>query len=893
MALIGPKILWQTLSQEEIKAALDADFKNGLSDKTVNSRREKYGRNVLKKPKKISFLGRIFKQIRNPLESILLIAGVVTFFLGEYIDTTVIFIAVGINVLIGLIQGERASKAFDKLNSSQQREATVIRNGRKFILPTEDLVKGDIVILEAGTYVPADIRILKAKNFSVNEAALTGEWVDVPKTIEEIPREKPLSEQFNMTWMGTLVSSGEATGIVVEIGSRTQFGEISESLIMKEENTTPVQKNIRKIARFLAAFIVLIILIIFALGIFRGEPISEMLLLAVAVAVSVIPEGLPAAVTVVLVLGMERILKKGGLVKNLLAAETLGGTTVILTDKTGTLTEGKMRLEALYTLSSVLNTEKREEDEKNLLKMAVLSSDAFVEEDKEGDEMIVRGRPIEKAIMVAGLEAGLSPIELEKTDKRIDLLPFDSENRFSVSLNNFGESGYKRLYFSGSPEGLLSKSQFVYKNGKAIKLTKEMRGQFARIQERRSREGMRFIGLAYEESNIKKIVKEKVLGKDNSNNLVYAGLISFNDPVRQDVPESINLAKEAGARVIMITGDNKDTAHKIAQEVGIIKDRARIIEGNDMERMNDKDLLEALMRVKVFARVLPSQKLRISRVLKKAGEIVAMTGDGINDAPALKGAHIGLAVGSGTEVAKDAADIILLNNSFSIIVSAIEEGRRIMDNLKKIISFLFSTSFEEIFVIAGALLFALPLPVLPAQILWINIVEEGVMNFAFAFEPKEKDIMKRDPKSNSAQNILTATLRKLILTVGITSGLFAIFIYVILLKMGMPIEKIRTMIFAILALDPIFFSLSFKSLRTPVWKINLFSNRYLLVSMTISFLLLISALTFGPLQKLLSVVPLSRGEFGFLFIVGILNLFLIEIAKYFVFRRKKLDSIEQ
>lgn len=888
MALIGPKILWQTLSQEEIKVALDADFKNGLSDETVNSRREKYGRNVLKKPKRISFLGRILKQIKNPLVFILLIAGVITLFLGEYIDTTVIFIAVGINVLIGLIQEERASKAFEKLNSSQQRHATVIRGGRKFVLLIEDLVKGDIVILEAGVYIPADIRILEAKNFSVNEAALTGEWVDVPKTIEETPREKPISEQFNMAWMGTLVSSGEAKGIVVEIGSRTQFGEISESLTVKEENTTPVQKNIRKIARFLAIIITLIILIIFALGLFRGEPMGEMLLLAVAVAVSVIPEGLPAAVTVVLVLGMERILKKGGLVKNLLAAETLGSTTVILTDKTGTLTEGKMRLEAVYTLSSILDTDKREEDEKSLLKMAVLSSDAFIEEDKEGDEMIVRGRPIEKAIVVSGLEAGLSPLDLENTDSRIDFLPFDSENRFSVSLNNFGESGYKKLYFSGSPEGLLAKSQFVYKNGKAIKLTKEIREQFARVQERRSKEGMRFIALAYEETNIRKIVKEKVL---EGGNLVYVGLISFNDPVRKDVPESISLAREAGARVIMVTGDNRDTAHKIAQEVGIIRDRARVIEGSDMERMNDKDLLEALMRVKVFARVLPSQKLRISKVLKKAGEIVAMTGDGINDAPALKGAHIGIAIGSGTEVAKDAADIILLNDSFSIIVSAIEEGRRIMDNLKKIISFLFSTSFGEIFVIAGALLFALPLPVLPAQILWINIVEEGVMNFAFAFEPKEGDVMKRNPKSNSAQNILTSNLKKLIMIVGITTGLFAIFIYVILLRIGYPIEEIRTMIFAILALDPIFFSLSFKSLRAPIWKINIFSNRYLLVAMTISFFLLIVALLFAPLQKLLSLVPLSKGEFGFLLIVGIFNLFLIEIAKYFVFRRKKLDSV--
>jgi len=689
MALIGPKILWPSLSKAEIKDTLATDFVRGLSMDVVLDRRSKYGKNTFQRLKKASLFKKVLKQLKNPLVTILLIAGLITLFLGEYVDTIVIFIAVAINILIGTLQEEKASKAFEKLNRSQQKFAAVIRDNKKFLVPAQDLVKGDLILMEAGNFVPADIRLIGTNNFEVNESALTGEWIAAPKSPEPVDRDKPLSEQSSMAWMGTLVASGNAKGVVVEIGSRTQIGAIAESLSEAgKEIPTPIQKNIRKIAKFLAIFILLIVSGIFVLGISKGQPLGDMLLIAVAIAVSVIPEGLPAAVTVVLVLGMERILNKGGLVKNLLAAETLGSTTIILTDKTGTLTKGNMRLASAYTLSTLEESESSEDDRKALIKMAVLSSDAYLEEDQKEEKIIIRGRPLEKAIVLAGLEAGINYGGLNETDGRIDFLPFDSENAFLASLNYVSGTKEKQIYFSGSPEKILERSNRIMIKNKAIKLSEVAREEFKKVQEKWSRQGLRFLAVAYKETKLKSLPEKNIDEVEDYEDLIFVGLLSFEDSIREDVPASIKKAMGAGARVLMVTGDNKFTAHKIAQDAGIATLGDRVLTGGDIEKMNDKDLLEALRKVKVFARVLPSQKLRISRVLQKAGEIVAMTGDGVNDAPALRGAHIGVAVNSGTEVAKEASDLILLNNSFSVIVVAIEEGRRIMDNLRKVVSFL-------------------------------------------------------------------------------------------------------------------------------------------------------------------------------------------------------------
>lgn len=893
--MVSQRTSWERFSLAELEKELITDFKRGLESDDVVKRQELLGKNVLERERGLGLFGKVLRQFKGPLVLILLVANVVTLFLGAFIDATVIFIALLINVVVGTFQEERASRAFEKLNASQEHFATVIREGRKIVIPAEELVPGDVVFIEAGSYVPADLRLIEEKELSINESALTGEWVAVSKELRVFEKRTPIAELTNMAWMGTLVVAGYGSGVVVETGLRTQVGFIAGELGKIEKNVTPLQRNIRHVARFLAVIIGVGIALIFALGLIRGVPVNDMLFMSIAIAVAAIPSGLPAAVTIVLALGMEAILKRGGLVRNLLAAETLGATTIVLTDKTGTLTEAKMKVASLYTYES-LEKEGREtwtDDDRELLKASVLASDAFIEEvtlpeENASSRIKVHGRPIESAIVLAGLDAGLSQHELKETYQRLDFLQFESGRRYSVSLNQIAVKK-RRAYISGAPETLLAKSDYVYKGGRAVALTSEIKEQFTAVQEKKSAEGLRFIGIAYKDVNWK-IIPEKRGGKsleEQTGGLTFLGFVSFEDPIRPDVKDAIKAVTGAGARVVMVTGDNAGTALKVACEVGISCDKYDVTTGADIEESDDDQLYELLMNTKVFARTLPEQKLRISRVLKNRGEVVAMTGDGINDAPALRSADIGIAVGSGTEVAKEAADIILLNNSFSIIEAAIEEGRKIIDNLKKIIAYLLSTSFSGISLVGVALVVGAPLPLLPVQLLWANIIEEGLMSFSFAFEKKEAGLMKRDPRAHKTANIMTPALKKLIILVAGTTSVFLLALYFILLKIGLPIEEIRTIMFVSLSLDAIFFSFSLKSLSVPIWRINPFSNVYLLVSLTISILILIAAVTLPPLQKLLTLTPLALWQVALFGAIGIFNLMVIETMKYALFRREQ------
>ncbi len=881
-----------SLTIEEIVNQLKTDRNSGLSSSEVFQLQKKYGKNIFKKNNDWGLLGRIISQFKSPLIFILLIAGFTALFLGEYSDSLVIFIALLINTLIGTFQENKASQAFDKLNESQAKKAVVIRGGKKSLVDIDDLVLGDIVVLDSGMYVPADIRIFEEKNLLVNESVLTGEWVGVPKTIDAIKTEKelPLGKRTNMVWMGSLVSSGFARGIVVSIGDNTEMGKIAKSLNAIKEEKTPIKHNIEKLSRWLGLSIIICLIVIFFLGIFRGEKPFEMILVAVSIAVAAIPEGLSAAVTSVLALGMWNILKKGGLVRNLLAAETLGSTTVILTDKTGTLTEAKMKLSEIFTAESFENksVELDNGDNKEILKFAVISSDAFVDESEKSDELVVRGRPIEKALLMAGLEKGLNQDDLFRDNKRLDFLSFESKNGFSVSLNKNNDFKNNLLLFSGKPEFLLENSKYVYKNGKSLKLSDAIRNDFIKIQKEKSDDGMRIIAVAYKEVGWEKIPEYNDKNKQEVlDDLVFCGFLVFSDPVREDVRGAVKMVSEAGATVIMVTGDNPNTARKIAEDSGIIKEGGLVLTGKEIEKMNDGELLQELKKVRVFARILPEQKLRISKILQKNGEIIAMTGDGVNDAPALQAANIGIAVENGTEVAKEASDMVLLDSDFSVIAESIKEGRRIVDNLKKIVAYLLSTSFSEVFLIGGALLAGFPLPILPGQVLWSNIIEEGLMNFAFVFEPGESDLMKRDPRDSGTKTVLTDDIKKMIAIISIITGLFLIGLYYFLLRFDLAIEEVRTIMFVAVSLDSIFFTLSLKSLTRPIWKEEIFSNIYLIISLCVSVLLLLVAVFFNPIRDMLSLVELSHRELLFLCGVGLFNLILIELVKYFVFERRR------
>ncbi|MBL4644559.1 MAG: HAD-IC family P-type ATPase [Candidatus Pacebacteria bacterium] len=872
---------WWSFSADKVLTILRTDRTTGLNQSSLEKLQKRHGLNELPKEKGFFLIQGIIRQIKSPLSLVLIIAGFATLFLREYLDTMVIFIAVGINIFVGVLQEGKAAKVFEALEKSQEKHATVIRNGKQQVVLANSLVPGDIVVLQGGASIPADIRLLEIKSLAVNESALTGEWLPVEKIATSLGRALPVAEQKNMVWMGTLIAEGSGVGVVVATGSDARFGQIAKSTQEAAPAMTPLQKSIRRIARFLMGMIGVALLVILILGLLRGEPLTDILLLAIAVAVAAMPEGLPAAVTVVLAIGMESILRKGGLVKNLLAAETLGSTTVILTDKTGTLTQGRMLMSGLYTAqNSRANDISATGDNKELLRMSVLASDAFVEEDpKEAGKLIVHGRPLEKAITEAGLEAGVSQVDLFMNGyERIDFVQFESSRRYAISLNNCPQRG-NRLYLSGSPEHLLARSDKYFLNGRERKLDEKTRKMFADTQARISAEGMRFTAVAYMKITGDS-VPDEVTKSEGGKQFVFAGLLAFADAVRPDVPNAIKQAKRAGTRVIMVTGDYSETARAIARETGIDKrENAPVLTGVMIGEMDDKELLQALTKHKIVARVLPEQKLRVARLLRNSGEVVAMTGDGVNDAPALAAADIGIAVGSGTEVAKAAADLILIDNSFSVITAAIAEGRRVIANLRKIVTFLLSTSFSEIIVISGALAFGAPLPLLPTQILWANIVGEGFMSFPFAFEPKEKGIMDQRPEKRGVQSILTKKVKLFIFMVSAITGALLLGLFFLLLWGGVAIDKIRTVVFVALSISSMFYAFSFKDLSRPIWKIPIFSNKYLLGALAASFGLLVAALTFSPLQKLLSLTSLSVLEILVLIALGFVNLLIVEIAK--------------
>lgn len=880
------EIAWHALSLSEIKKHFSTNFNKGLDENDVIKLQHKYGKNIFEREENNYYIKLFWKQIKSPLVFILIIAGLIALGLKEYTNTIVIFFAVFINTAIGVFQEGKASQALKKIKSSQKKYATVLRDGRQKVIEASELVPGDIIVLKMGDQVPADARLIEEKGVEVNESILTGEWIAVVKDAHtKISENAHITERETMVWMGTMVTEGWAMAIVVKTGFESEIGKIAEIVSRKDLVVTPLQKGIKKLAKFLGIISASALVIIFVLGILRGEHFASMLIISVAVAVAVIPEGLPVAVTVALAIGTERILSKGGLIKNIIASEVLGSTSLILTDKTGTLTMAKMQVSKIMTMLSECKEfeGKEHKDRLQILEMALFTSDAFIENpDEELKEWIIRGRAMDKAILIAAIESGIKPIELLKKHKKIDSIPFDSERRFTSSMYKM-ENGKTRVFIAGAPELILSFSNKFYQEEKELKLGEKEFKLLNHSYEKETSTGMRVLAIAYRDVDLDSFPHEKEDGVFEK--MVFAGFIGFHDPLRDDVIDSIKLAKDAQIKIVMVTGDHITTARKIAEETGILTPKGFVLTGDDVEKMTDKEFLSIIERVDVYARVLPHQKLRIVRLWQSRGYVVAMTGDGVNDAPALKNADIGLALGSGTEVAKEASDMVLLNDSFSVIISAIEEGRRLLDNLKKIIAYLIATSFSEIILVGVAIIAGMHLPILPAQILWANIIGEGFMNFAFVFEPKEKDLMKRDPRTQTADNILSGSLKKLIFTITITTGALLLILFFVLENYGYPIEKLRTIMFAAISIGSIFFAFSLKNLKKPIWEINIFSNLYLVFALVISFILLLLALFVPILQKLLSIIPLSSIELLVIFGVGVFNLLIIETAKYLLFDR--------
>ncbi|MBI4114631.1 MAG: HAD-IC family P-type ATPase [Candidatus Niyogibacteria bacterium] len=873
---------WYKRTVESALTELKTDADAGLSSQEAEARLSRYGPNVLKQETSFRFFGLLFDQIKSPLVFILIIAGFISIAIHEYTDALVIFIAVFINTVIGIYQEGRAGRAFDKLRSSVKKYAVVLRNGKRMEMNTEQIVPGDIVVLEAGSQVPADVRLIMLKGLEVNEAILTGEWMPQEKNARELVGDNRITEQKNMAFMGTLIEDGFAKGVVVATGQETELGKIAGFLKNEKEELTPFQKGVGRLARIVGIIVVAIVIIIFTLGVFQGDAIAEMFLTAVVIAVAAIPEGLPVAVTIILAISMSRILGKGGLVKKLVKAETLGSTTIILTDKTGTLTKGEMKLRYAISANDLL-AGKQEGQDSDVLTVGVATSSAFIEKRDTGSaEWIVRGKPTDKALLYAGMEKNITLDAILEKEERVDFLPFDSERRVAVALHKNRE-GSHTMYVTGAPEVLIESSFFL--GSEAHPLSVYDKHMIQKAYDAFTSEGMRVVAVARKMVSYNEIPRKnrgKLLEK-----LAFTGLIAFNDPIRLDVGNAIASAKEAGLRAVLVTGDHANTARAVAHETGLSMEE-EVITGEMLEKMNDEEVRQAITTHQIFARVLPSQKLRLVRMLHKEKEIVAMTGDGINDAPALTEADIGIAVGSGTDVAKEASDLVLLHDSFGIIVKAIAEGRIVLSNLRKVITYVLATNFSEVILVSAALLMKFPLPVLPVQILWANLIEEGFMNFVFAFE-KGDDVLKEKGNQGGSDNIITREMWFIIVGAGIITSLLLVVLLLYLSAKDYPIEEIRTILFAGLSLDALFFVFSIKNLKKPLWKINLVDNTYLLFAFFISAVFLIAALTFPPLEHILQTVTPSLGEFVMLVGIGLFNLLAIEAAKwYYIIRKMKM-----
>ena len=862
---------WHSLSPEEIFQRLGVDPNNGLTTEEVKTRQKKFGRNSLPEAKPFSKLALFFEQFRSPLIYILIIAGIVVLFCKEFIDFFVIIGAVLLNTTVGFFQELKANNALRELKKAVKHKAEVIRDGNPKIVDTEEIVPGDIFVLKSGMRVPADGRIIESKDLQVNEMIITGEWVAAHKKPILLPKETPLADRDNMVFMGTIVESGVAKVVATATGKNTEIGKITQMVKEQKEEKTPLQKKLAKFAKIVTIVILFICFFIFIEELISGGNFFESFIISVAVAVAAIPEGLPVAITVILALGARRILRRKGLVRKLSSAEALGSTSIIATDKTGTLTEGKMRVAEIITETNL--------ERKLALQISVMCNEAFIENPEEmTKKWIIRGRPTDKALLLAGLEAGINQKELSKRMIKIAEIPFNSENKYLARVFTLKREKEDILYLSGAPEKVLALSRYIRKRGKEELLTKEYRKKIELELENLTRKGLRVVAVAYKKvDNLKDIIK----------NMVFVGLIALKDPVRKEVKDALKLCKKAGMRVIIVTGDHKLTAKAVAEELGFSVSDEEIIEGKDLEKMTDDELFQNIENFQIYARVEPKHKLRIINAWQEKGEVIAMTGDGVNDAPALKKADIGIALGSGTDVAKEVSDLVLLDDNFRVIVSAVEEGRGILDNIRKVVTYLFSDSFSETILISLALLFGFPLPVSAVQILWVNLIEDGFPNVALAFEPKEKDLMLQKPKKKKS-SLLTDEMKSLIFIIGLITDLLLFGLFFWLYKFSdYGISHIRTIIFSGLAIDSLFYIFSCKSLRKNIWEINLFSNKIMIFAWIFGWIMLLCAIYLPPFQVLLKTVPLNIYDWGLLIGLGVINIILVEITKWHFIVKKQ------
>jgi P-type Ca2+ transporter type 2C len=826
-----------------------------------------------------------------------LIAAVVSYILGESIDATVILIAVIINVVVGFFQEHKAQRALEALQKIVSSRARVRRDGRVKVIAAEELVPGDVVMLQAGDKVPADLRLLEVNGLEIAEASLTGESEPVKKEVKKLSGDLVLGDQANMAFMSTAVTQGLGLGIVVSTGGATAIGHIASLVRETKEENTPLQQKLDKFSKKLAFLVLVVSAFIFVVGILSDHELGEMFTTAVAVAVAAIPEGLVVAVTVILAVGMRRILKEQGLVKKLLAAETLGSTSVICTDKTGTLTQGEMRVASIVGESEAWKIDDIESAEAEAeyglsLRIGVLCNNAFFMNQPTGQkDAKISGSPTEKALLLAGWQAGLDKEKIDKKYKRLDEVPFDSKIKYMMTLHKFSDT-QNIVYIKGAAEKVLDFCSYVYrsKDGKShdhLPLGKVLRLKQKKQYEKMSTSGLRVLAMAYKKTPSSTKSFDDIVQKD----FIFVGFMGLQDPLRPDTKETIAISLQAGVKTVMITGDHKLTAQAIARDLGLPHESKNILTGKELAKLTASQLKKKAPQISVYARVSPVDKLKIVKAWQDRGEIVSMTGDGVNDAPALKKADIGVAVGSGTDVSKETADLILLDNDFKTIVSAIRQGRVIYDNVKKVILYFLSDSFTEMIIIVFGLLVGWPLPVLASQILWVNIVDDTFPALALTQDPEEPENMTEKPEHRK-KPVLDAERRWLIAIISIVTALDTLLLFWFFWQ-GNPanLDHARSVAFVTLGMDSLLYIFAVRSLRRPIWRTKLFANKFLVFSVLIGIVLQALAVYVPIFQKFLRTVPLSLQDWVIIVLVSLAVIMIIEITKAVFFRLNKVKKL--
>jgi P-type Ca2+ transporter type 2C len=866
--------------------------RSGLSLSVAERKLAREGKNILPQKKSLSKTKLFLAQFNSPLMYILLITVIISFLLSHFSDSIFILVVILANTIMGFYQENKANNSLEVLKQMVKIKTKVLRNGNKVEIDSENLVQGDIIFLRAGDEIPADSRIIESKTFKVNEASLTGEWLSVEKNNLQLSKDTIIGDRANMVFMGTSVDMGEAKAVVVAVGLKSEFGKIVSLVTVTEEPKTPLQKAIVKLSRLVGAFILFLGVAIVMEGIWRGRDFVEIFITALALVVSAIPEGLLPAITVILILAMRRILKNKGVVKRLSAAEALGSVTVVCTDKTGTLTEGNMEVSHVLTSTTELlsknssfvggiNLESAQSDIL-AIRIATLTNEAYIENPKdELHEWIIRGFFTDKALLKAGLQAGIDVRALEKKWKLIDKISFSSRSRFGASLREV--EGIKKLLVVGAPEELILRATQVDFNGKQLGIESSQSKKMLKKIESFTKKGLRVVACAYRD--VERVEYEKL--SDLVQELTLVGFIAIKDPVRADVKNAMEEIQIAGIHPIIITGDHRLTAKAVAEEVGLKVGPNQILEGKDVEKMSVAILAKKVKEVVIFARALPEHKLKIMQALHRNGEVVAMFGDGINDAPALKAADISVAVGSGTDVAKEVADIILLDNNFKTIVKAIEQGRVAFGNIRKVLVYLTADNFSAIFLFLGAMIFGLPLPLLAAQILWINLAEDTLPNMALTSEQETEGVMKESPR-NSKEPILSGKMKKWMATIFLVNGLVTFLFFYYLYQMTGNIEKARTLVFALMVFDSLVFAYSLRSFKKVIFRKDIFSNRFLNGAVFIGLVLLFAGIYAPILQNLLGTVALCTRDWLLIFSLAVFETMIIEVSKvYFLSERKR------